>query len=149
MRLKDKVIIVTGSTTGIGEAIAKRVLSEGGRVIFHGRNANRGRALMEGAGKDARFIEADLTDPSAAERVVGFAVKEFGQLDAIVNNAASTARSDLASTDAAVFDKMMATNVRAPLLLIRAAYPHLKRSEGCVLNIGSINGYSGAMSTSA
>jgi NAD(P)-dependent dehydrogenase (short-subunit alcohol dehydrogenase family) len=46
-------------------------------------------------------------------------------------------------TDAAFFDKMMATNVRAPLLLIRAAYPHLKKTEGCVLNIGSVNAYSG------
>src|SRR3954467_2664639 len=143
MRLKDKVIIVTGSTTGIGEAIAKRVLAEGGRVIFHGRDANRGRALVNEAAKDARFIEAGLADPSTAGLIVDFAVKEFGKLDALVNNAASTARSDLDSTDAAFFDKMMATNVRAPLLLIRAAYPHLKRSEGCVLNIGSINGYSG------
>src|SRR3954468_9907775 len=143
MRLKDKVIIVTGSTTGIGEAIAKRVLAEGGRVIFHGRDIARGRALVQEAGENARFIEADLADPNAPQPIIDFAVKEFGKLDALVNNAASTARSDLASTDAAIFDKMMATNVRAPLLLIRSAYPHLKRSEGCVLNIGSINGYSG------
>src|SRR4051812_27369143 len=143
MRLENKVIIVTGSTTGIGEAIAKRVLVEGARVIFHGRDAARGQALVTQAGKNARFVEADLADPNAPQQVIDFAVKEFGQLDAIVNNAASTARSDLASTDADFFDTMMATNVRAPLLLIRAAYPHLKRSEGCVLNIGSINGYSG------
>src|SRR3954465_12935361 len=143
MRLENKVIIVTGSTTGIGEAIAKRVLTEGGRVIFHGRDIARGRALVQEAGENARFVEADLADPNAPQQVIDFAVKEFGKLDGLVNNAASTARSDLANTDAAVFDKMMATNVRAPLLLIRAAYPHLKRSEGCVLNIGSINGYSG------
>jgi NAD(P)-dependent dehydrogenase (short-subunit alcohol dehydrogenase family) len=60
-----------------------------------------------------------------------------------VNNAASVARNDLAHTDAAFFDQMMATNVRAPLLLIRAAHAHLKESKGCVLNIGSINAYSG------
>src|SRR3954462_2250292 len=143
MRLENKVIIVTGSTTGIGEAIAKRVLVEGARVIFHGRDAARGQALVDDAGENARFVEADLADPTAAQQVIEFAVKEFGQLDGLVNNAASTARSDLASTDAGFFDKMMATNVRAPLLLIRAAYSHLKRSEGCVLNIGSINAYSG------
>ena len=60
-----------------------------------------------------------------------------------MNNAAWVARSDLLATDAAFFDKMMAINVRAPLLLIRAALPHLKESQGCVLNIGSINAYSG------
>ncbi len=143
MRLKDKVVLVTGSTTGIGEAIAKRVLTEGGFVMFQGRNAERGRALAEEAGERAAFVEADLVDPAAAERVIEATVRAFGLLDGIVNNAASTARADLAHTDAAFFDKMMATNVRAPLLLTRAAYPHLKRSEGCVLNIGSINGYCG------
>src|SRR4051812_15427001 len=143
MRLKDKVILVTGSTTGIGEAIAKRVLAEGGFVMFQGRNAKRGQELAKEGGERARFFEADLADPAAPEQVIDGTVKAFGRLDGIVNNAASTARSDLAHTDAAFFDKMIATNVRAPLLLIRAAYPHLKRSEGSVLNIGSINGYSG------
>jgi NAD(P)-dependent dehydrogenase (short-subunit alcohol dehydrogenase family) len=143
MRLKDKVVLVTGSTTGIGEAIAKRVLAEGGFVKYQGRNAERGQALAQGGGERARFVEADLADAEAPAKVIDAAVKAFGRLDAIVNNAASTARSDLLHTDAAFFDKMMATNVRAPLLLIRAAYPHLKRTEGCVLNIGSINGYSG------
>ena len=143
MRLQDKVVLVTGSTTGIGEAIAKRVLAEGGRVMFHGRNAERGRALAKEAGDRGRFTDADLADPAVPAQLIDATVQAFGKLDAIVNNAASTTRSDLASTDAAFFDTMMATNVRAPLLLIRAAYPHLKRSEGCVLNIGSINAYTG------
>ena len=143
MRLKDKVILVTGSTTGIGEAIAKRVLVEGGRVMFHGRNAKRGGELAKEGQERASFVEADLADPAAAPMVIEATVKAFGRLDGLVNNAASTARSDLAHTDAAFFDRMMATNVRAPLLLIRAAYSHLKKSEGCVLNIGSINAYSG------
>ena len=59
-----------------------------------------------------------------------------------MNNAASVGAQRSCSTDAAFFDKMMAINVRAPLLLIRAAYPHLKSPQGCVLNIGSINAYS-------
>lgn len=143
MRLKDKVVLVTGSTTGIGEAIANRVLSEGGFAMFQGRNAERGQELVNQAGERARFVEADLADPAAPEQVIDATVKAFGRLDAIVNNAASTARNDLAHTDAAFFDQMMATNVRAPLLLVRAAVPHLKQSEGCVLNIGSINGYCG------
>jgi NAD(P)-dependent dehydrogenase (short-subunit alcohol dehydrogenase family) len=143
MRLKEKVILVTGSTTGIGEAIAKRVLTEGGLVMFHGRNAERGRALVKEAGERARFVDADLADPAAPAQVIETTVKAFGRLDGLVNNAASTERGDLAKTDAEFFDKMMATNVRAPLLLIRAAYPHLTRSAGCVLNIGSVNGYCG------
>jgi NAD(P)-dependent dehydrogenase (short-subunit alcohol dehydrogenase family) len=143
MRLRDKVILVTGSTTGIGEEIARCVIAEGGRVMVHGRDAERGNALVAELGAGARFIAADLEDPKAPAVVIEATVKAFSRIDGLVNNAASVARNDLHATDAAFFDTMMAVNVRAPLLLIRAAYPHLKQSQGCVLNIGSINAYSG------
>jgi NAD(P)-dependent dehydrogenase (short-subunit alcohol dehydrogenase family) len=143
MRLQDKVILVTGSTTGIGEAIARRVVAEGARVVVHGRDEERGRALVRQWPGQAELAIADLADPAALPTLVETAVRAFGKLDAVVNNAASVARSDLFSTDAAFFDKMMAVNVRAPLLIIRAAYEHLKKSRGCVLNIGSINSYTG------
>jgi NAD(P)-dependent dehydrogenase (short-subunit alcohol dehydrogenase family) len=143
MRLKDKVILVTGSTTGIGEAIARRAIAEGARVVIHGRDEERGRKLVAQWPERAVLAIADLAQPAAADQLVDAAIRAFGALDAIVNNAASVARSDLQGTDAAFFDKMMAVNVRAPLLLIRAAYPHLMRSRGCVLNIGSINAYTG------
>jgi NAD(P)-dependent dehydrogenase (short-subunit alcohol dehydrogenase family) len=143
MRLQDKAILVTGSTTGIGEAIARRVVAEGGLVMIHGRDMERGNALVAELEGRAKFITGDLADPSAPPKMIEATVSAFGRLDALVNNAASVARNDLHATDAAFFDKMMATNVRAPLLLIRAAYPHLKKSQGCVLNIGSINAYSG------
>lgn len=143
MRLQDKAILVTGSTTGIGEAIARRVIAECGQVMIHGRDAQRGLALAEDLGIRAKFAEADLADANAPAALVAETVRVFGKLDGLVNNAASTARNDLHHTDAEFFDRMMAVNVRAPLLLIKAAYPHLKASQGCVLNIGSINGYSG------
>ena len=143
MRLQDKVILVTGSTTGIGEAIARRVVAEGGLVMIHGRDAERGNAIVAELGARAKFVDADLADPSVPPKMIDATMKAFGRLDGLVNNAASVARNDLQHTDAAFFDKMMAVNVRAPLLLIRAAYPHLKQSQGCVLNIGSINAYSG------
>jgi NAD(P)-dependent dehydrogenase (short-subunit alcohol dehydrogenase family) len=143
MRLQDKVILVTGSTTGIGAAIARRAIAEGARVVIHGRDAERGRALVSEWPGRAELAIADLADPTALPTLVETALRAFGRLDAVVNNAASVARSDLASTDAAFFDKMMAINVRAPMLLIRAAFEQLKASRGCVLNIGSINSYSG------
>jgi NAD(P)-dependent dehydrogenase (short-subunit alcohol dehydrogenase family) len=143
MRLRDKVILVTGSTTGIGEAIARRVLAEGGRVVIHGRDAERGRAIVNEFTERATLAIGDLADAAAPAKLVDVAIREFGTLDAVVNNAASVARGDLYSTDAAFFDKIIAVNVRAPLLLIQAAVPHLKRSRGCVLNIGSINAYCG------
>jgi NAD(P)-dependent dehydrogenase (short-subunit alcohol dehydrogenase family) len=143
MRLKDKVILVTGSTTGIGEAIARRAVEEGARVVVHGRDEARGRAMVEQWPGRAVLALADLVDPAAGPQLVDAAVRAFGRLDAVVNNAASVARSNLETTDSAFFDKIIAVNVRAPLLLIRAAFPHLKQSQGCVLNIGSINAYCG------
>jgi NAD(P)-dependent dehydrogenase (short-subunit alcohol dehydrogenase family) len=143
MRLKDKVILVTGSTTGIGEAIARRVVDEGARVVIHGRDPERGEAMARQWPGRAVLALADLADPAAAPQLVDTAVRTFGGLDAVVNNAASVARSNLETTDAAFFDKIIAVNVRAPLLLIRAAFPYLKQSQGCVLNIGSINAYCG------
>jgi len=144
MRLKDKAVIVTGSTTGIGEAMARRFVVEGARVLVHGRDRERGEKLMRelGAGKAALHVDA-LDDPEAASRTVDSAVRAFGKIDGIVNNAAWIIRSNLETTDAALFDRCMAINVRAPLLLIRAALPHLKRAQGAVLNIGSINGLCG------
>ncbi|HZN68254.1 MAG TPA: SDR family oxidoreductase [Tepidisphaeraceae bacterium] len=144
MRLKDKAVIVTGSTTGIGEAMARRFVAEGARVLVHGRDRERGEKLVRelGAGKAALHVDA-LDDPEAASRTVDSAVRAFGKIDGIVNNAAWIIRSNLETTDAALFDRCMAINVRAPLLLIKAALPHLKRSQGAVLNIGSINGLCG------
>jgi NAD(P)-dependent dehydrogenase (short-subunit alcohol dehydrogenase family) len=143
MRLKDKVILVTGSTTGIGEAIARRAIAEGARVLIHGRDARRGEALVAELSDRAALCVDDIVDPAAPARMVAAAITAFGKLDALVNNAAAVTRSNLSNTDAALFDKLMATNVRAPLLLIQAALPHLKQTRGCVLNIGSVNGYCG------
>ena len=143
MRLRDKVILVTGSTTGIGEAIARRIVAEGGRVLIHGRDAARGQSLVAELGDRAALHVDDIADPAAPARMIAAAIKAFGKLDALVNNAASVKRSNLQNTDAALFDQLMAINVRAPLLLIQAAAPHLKATRGCVLNIGSVNGYCG------
>ena len=88
-------------------------------------------------------LAEDLREEGCPQRLVDLAVARFGRLDAVVNNAAIVARSNLGTTSAANFDRMIAVNVRAPLLLIQAAFPQLKANEGCVLNIGSINAHSG------
>src|SRR4051812_11897835 len=143
MRLKDKVIIVTGGTSGIGQAIAERAVAEGARVLVHGIDRVDGEAVVKKLGASAKLHLDDLLDTTAAGRIVAAAVAAFGRIDGVVNNAALVARSNLASTTAEFFDRMMAVNVRAPLLLIQAAFSHLKTAEGCVLNIGSINAHSG------
>ena len=143
MRLKDKVIIVTGSTTGIGEAIARRCVAEGAKVLIHGTRRQAGEDLARELGAASRLHLDDLSDPAAPERLVAAAIGAFGQLDGVVNNAAWVVRSNIHTTDAALFDRTIAINVRAPMLLIKAALSHLHDTGGSVLNIGSVNAYTG------
>jgi NAD(P)-dependent dehydrogenase (short-subunit alcohol dehydrogenase family) len=144
MRLRDKVILVTGSTTGIGAAMARRFVAEGARVLVHGLERNLGERVVAelGGGRAALHVD-DLLDPAAPARLVAAAAGAFGRLDAVVNNAALIARGDVRTTDAALFDRCCAVNARAPFLLVQAALPLLEAARGCVLNIGSVNAYCG------
>ncbi|MDN3690368.1 SDR family NAD(P)-dependent oxidoreductase [Cyclobacterium jeungdonense] len=144
MRLKGKVIIVTGSTTGIGKAIALRCAAEGAKVVLHGLEKDWGEAVLQKIGVEqaALHIE-DLQEDGCAQRLVALAKERFGKLDAVVNNAAWVVSSDLESVDRAFLEKVLAINSIAPLLLIKAALPELSANKGNVLNIGSVNAWSG------
>lgn len=144
MRLAGKVIIVTGSTTGIGKAIAQACVREGARVVIHGLEPGWGAEVVTslGAEQAALHIE-DIAEPGCAERLVNVALTHFGRLDAIVNNAAAVVSSNLQTTDLAFFRHVLEVNTLAPFSLIKAALPHLRNARGCVLNIGSVNAYSG------
>jgi NAD(P)-dependent dehydrogenase (short-subunit alcohol dehydrogenase family) len=147
MRLKDKVILITGSTTGIGEGMVRAFAGEGAVVIVHGTREAAARALVssiEAAKGRASFVLGALEDPEAPARIVAAVIARHGRLDGLVNNAAAMTRGGLEATDAAAFDRTIAVNLRAPMLLIRAALPQFrKQGGGRVLNIGSVNGYCG------
>ncbi len=144
MRLKDKIIIVTGSTTGIGKAIALQCVMEGARVVIHGLERDLGDEVIKEIGSDKAALHiGDITNDGAPQQLVEAAVNTFGKLDAIVNNAAWVVSSDIHTTDLNFFRKVMEVNTIAPFALIKSALPHLNKSHGCVLNIGSVNAYSG------
>jgi NAD(P)-dependent dehydrogenase (short-subunit alcohol dehydrogenase family) len=144
LRLENKVIIVTGSCTGIGKAIALRCVEEGASVVIHGLEKDKGEALnnLIGNGKSILHIE-DITAEGAPQRLVDTALKAFGKLDALVNNAALVYSSDIHTTDLSIFRRILDINCLAPFALIKAALPHLTSTKGCVLNIGSVNAWSG------
>ncbi|CAN5695524.1 SDR family oxidoreductase [soil metagenome] len=144
MRLRDKIILITGSTTGIGESMARVFAAEGAKVVVHGPEKSEARRIAEEIGPDAFHTEGNLEDPELPERLIAATVARYGHIDGLVNNAAAMTRGDLEATDATTFDRTLAVNLRAPLLLIRAALPHFrKQGGGRVLNIGSVNGYCG------
>ncbi len=144
MRLKDKVVIVTGSTTGIGKAIAKRCVAEGARVVLNGLEQQDGEEVLKELGdKNAVLHVEDITAEGAAQNLINIALNSFGKLDAVVNNAAMVVSANIHTADLAFLRRVLEVNTLAPYGLIRTALPHLKKTKGCVLNIGSVNAYSG------
>ncbi len=144
MRLKDKVVIVTGSTTGIGKAIAIRCVAEGARVILNGRDKKAGEEILNHLGEaNAALHIEDISVQGAAGRMVELAVKKFGRLDCVINNAAMIVSSNIHTTDLDYLRKVLEVNTVAPFALIQAALPELSKTRGNVLNIGSVNAYSG------
>jgi NAD(P)-dependent dehydrogenase (short-subunit alcohol dehydrogenase family) len=110
----------------------------------HGLEEELAQRVCDDLGDAAHHMIADLAAPEHCAALVSATVAHFGQLDAVVNNAAVTTRSTLESTDAATFDQIIAVNLRAPLLIIRAAAPYFrKQGGGVVLNIGSVNALAG------
>jgi NAD(P)-dependent dehydrogenase (short-subunit alcohol dehydrogenase family) len=143
-RLRDKVILVTGSTTGIGEALVRLFAREGARVMIHGRRKEAAQKLAAELGESASFVTGALEDPEVPQMLVAETVARFGRIDGLVNNAAAITHGTIEDTDQESFDLTVAINLRAPLFLIQAALPHFrKQGGGRVLNIGSINSYCG------
>lgn len=143
MRLKDKVIIVTGGTSGIGAAIAAAAIREGAKVLVHGINEEEGRATVDKLGANAVLCIADLLQDSAPKEIVSAALKAFDKIDGVVNNAAIFGGTNISEQEEEHFRRMMQINLTAPLFLIKAAFEELKKTGGCVLNIGSINAHAG------
>jgi NAD(P)-dependent dehydrogenase (short-subunit alcohol dehydrogenase family) len=142
MRLLNKRILVTGSTTGIGKAIAKRFHEEGAKVIIHGLEEDLARQTSEELG-GAPVHLCDLSDPATPAQLIAFSVDALGGLDGLVNNAGVVTRAQPAAMTLEMWDWTFAINVRAPFLLIQAALPHLAKNRGRILNIGSVNAHGG------
>lgn len=144
MRLENKVIIVTGSTTGIGKAIAKRCIVEGAKVVLNGLEEDWGKQVLDELGNENAVLHIeDISNDDADKRLVELAIKTFGKLDAVVNNAAIVASSNIETTDKNFLRRLLEVNMIAPFSLIKTALPYLSEQRGCVLNIGSVNAYSG------
>jgi NAD(P)-dependent dehydrogenase (short-subunit alcohol dehydrogenase family) len=146
--LKNKVTLVTGSSSGIGYGIADYFASLGSAIVVHGLRDDEARAAadrLRKAGHDIIHTSGDLRDPDTCRRIVRFAIESKGGIDVLVNNAGDTSRGSLESASLEFWDNMMAVNLRAPFLCLQEAVPSMKaRGGGSIVNIGSINAYVGA-----
>jgi meso-butanediol dehydrogenase / (S,S)-butanediol dehydrogenase / diacetyl reductase len=129
-RFAGKVALVTGGRMGIGLAIARRLRDDGARIFTAQRGAD---TVFDG-------IEADLADPAAPAKVVDEIITRAGRLDILVNNAGFMQEARAEEMTLADWNRMIAVNLTAPFLLIKAALPHLRAVQGAIVNIGSIEG---------
>ncbi len=138
--LNDKVVIVTGASSGIGRAAALRFAARGARVVITGRRAG---PLEETAADHRKLIGlvADAAAPDDAARTIAKAIETWGRLDVLVNNAGAGAILPLTDATADRIMRILAVNVLGPSLLARVALPHLAAAKGTVINVSSTYGH--------
>lgn len=138
--MNDKVAIVTGASSGIGLAFAKRWVARGGRVALVARTRATLEDVARALGEDrAAAFPLDVQDLDALEALPAAVVARFGRLDVVVNNAGLNHRGSIAKHSARALADIVTTNLTAPIVLTRAAMPHLARG-GAVIQVASIAG---------
>ena len=138
--LDDRVVIVTGGSSGIGRAVALDLAGRGAKVLVTGRRAAPLEEVAALSRNMATFV-ADTARPEDARRTVGRAVELWGRLDGLVNNAGAGALLSLEEATAERIDSIFAVNVVGPSLLAAAALPHLATSRGAIVNVSSTFGH--------
>ena len=136
-------VVVTGASSGIGRATARRFARENASVFAVGRNATALDEMaheLSGAPGACRTFQADVTAGPAPDAIVEAAVSAFGGITTIVNAAGIIANGTIEHTNDGAWDEMLDVNLRAPFRLMRAAIPHLKRAKGSIVNVSSVTG---------
>ena len=146
LRLDGRVLVVTGSTQGLGAAIARRAAALGAAgIVVCGRDRERGEAVAGALACDALFVQADLADVEDCRRIVRACDERFGRLDGLVNAAGLSTRGTLEDTSVELWDRLFAVNVRAPFVLMQEAARLMRRNGGgAVVNIITMASHGGA-----
>lgn len=140
------VAVVTGAAGAMGAAIVQRLASDGMAVVLVDRDGDRAREAARAVAAGGLVIEADLAHPAAAEEIVALVSSHLGRLDHVINNAGLNLAQTIHQQGVAEWDAVMAVNVRAPMLLCRAAIPSWRAAGGgSIVNIGSRVWLSGAI----
>ena len=138
-----KVVVITGASSGLGEAAARRLAAEGARLVLGARRIERLQALADALSPAAvSVLQTDVTDAAQIQRLVDHAVETHGALDVIVNNAGLMPHSPLERGKIDDWDRMIDVNVKGVLYGIAAALPHMKaQGSGHIINVSSVAGH--------
>lgn len=143
MRLKDKAALVTGASSGIGKATALLFAREGARVALMSRSESNLKQVCDDIRKDGGeclLTPADVIDPDACSKALELCVKEFGQLDILVNAAGIIGSGPIADTSLSEWREMMTVNLDAVFQMMQLALPHLEKTQGNIVNVSSVTG---------
>jgi NAD(P)-dependent dehydrogenase (short-subunit alcohol dehydrogenase family) len=140
-RLDGKVAVITGATSGIGAATARRFVAEGARVVIAGRSAERGLALAAELGKPAVFHRADVMHESEIAAVIDAAIERFGRLDCLFNNAGASTPGEIATITEEQFDYGMKLLLGSVMFGIKHGARVMKSRGGSIINNSSIAGH--------
>jgi len=152
--LRDRVVLVTGSSRGIGAEVAVKAATEGARVAVHYHHAS-GKAeetvhRARGAGAECEAFDADVADGGQAEALVGRVIERFGRIDGLVNNAGLTQVGPFLDLEPAEWNEVIATDLTATYHTSRAALPSMvERGSGAIVNVASRLGQAGVPQTAA
>lgn len=142
--MQNRVVLITGGAKRVGAAVCRRLHAEGAALMIHYRSSMaEARALqaeLNGIREDSvALAQADLLNMAHLPALVNDTVQRFGRLDVLVNNASSFHATPVGEIDEADWDDLVGTNLKTPLFLSQAAAPHLRRAEGCIVNIVDIH----------
>jgi NADP-dependent 3-hydroxy acid dehydrogenase YdfG len=140
--VEGKVVLVTGASSGIGQATALALSRAGARVAVGARRTDRLTSLTEVAPGEMLVLELDVTDDRSVQDAVAATVERLGALDAVVNNAGVMLSGAILDADTSEWTRMVETNLLGSMYVVHAALPHLLRSKGAVVQISSTSGRS-------
>lgn len=155
-RLKDKVAVVTGSTSGIGVGIARLFAAEGAKVVICGRREAKGQAVVDmiaGEGGEAWYHFMDMTDTGSVEKLFADTVEKYGKIDILVNNAANVGLKDgrVDELSLEMWDAIFQSDIRGTFFATKCVIPFMKENEtgGSIINIGSMASCGGDLGSTA
>jgi NAD(P)-dependent dehydrogenase (short-subunit alcohol dehydrogenase family) len=144
MKLKDRVAVITGSASGIGRASALEFAKEGARVIVADVNLSGARETakqIESVAGVAIAVETDVSAPESVQELVEMAIRSFGRIDILFNNAAIQVNKTVEETTFEEWNREIGINLGGVFLCSKFFLPHLRQSRGCIVNMSSVNGF--------
>lgn len=143
--IKDKVVIITGASSGIGEAAAKELASKGAKLVLAARREERLQKLqgeIEQSGGTAIYKVTDVTSQAQMEELAAYALKEFGKIDVLVNNAGIMPQAFPFKKKVDEWDQMIDVNIKGVLYAIAAVLPSMREQKsGHIINLSSVAGH--------